>query len=1108
MLNESATTVLSEPVPSKRRKSVLTTSFLSDGDSFTQTKNPRRSGNYKTDEESCKNSPSLKSRKSRPKIFTTIRTSKARTNNVFNNLLENLSSNSESSIPAVDKNQQRRTEAESQKSGVQNIREIEPNQNIGPIASQERRSKDIEQSHNSSDQNLSTKQGTTGSFSKTANTSISSNSKAKTSVIGEIKENSTFENNSSDVELKKKRPGLFRRNRKSMETNAFDSIFTSDGESIQEVVKLNQSQERNSSTNTSEKNRGEKQNTVDLRKSQRSRLTPSQGSNNLGSKLKEREDLSDLSSEIDVEYKNDESTKSNREENLQSTSRKRKSDQLSEMGNLSPKIFHKIPVSSVSRSKHASQLLNSEEEEDLISVGSQGIINQSNQNKNLNTSKNYNSSFNKSRGTSQNLVSSRRSSRLSDNIQVPDQLSIFAGELQYESTRKIDVPKFTKSQESRRVSRLDSTSNDERSKKISGELAAEELSTRKSTSLIHSRNVSSRKIFEDEEVSDIKVSDPKNNSSAKNNSISSPEKRKSRSQYESTKKIEVSTSRKSQSRRTSKLDSARNKDLLKELRINDSTEELPRKMLNSRKTFNEEETSDIEVSEENRNESRHSTSKNNTNVTRSSGDFANSQDRSSETGGSADSQRSHTISLSEAESIQSEIPNENSLPLNNTLKITNQSSKTSSIKRYKTSFIPSDISSDEENLETNNLLKKQTVKPTITSFEILKANVVDIKKFKEGTKGVSEKNNSPRSPPAIRDIPVLSSIRTSSIFTKDHQMLQVEEEFRQLYGENSEIASTSRDYSQVSRNLFSKGIDNEASRDTSNNKSSSDLQKILEDEDDIESNVSENPLLYYSKYPDEEEVEESEYEETSPVKISPRKNSPLAKEDFRERKQKMIYDYFKRKDAAKTEGASQSQRIPFAEAARDKKIMADVKKQVEALIAPIKQELFKKPKEPEPPKNKLFGGKGTLKKKNSKPINPAYLVNGVVYKPPKLPRPKHWATDRLYKFIWKKIEPKYKGNTRVRSEKFVLRLSQVFDKVMKVSYKNYVKELDSLMEEMAKLGLIVNRKDFNDFCIEFLPYDFRVKATPILLPGNKMSIPYDPKKFYAPILRDESSLCD
>ncbi|XP_032685435.1 uncharacterized protein LOC116850831 [Odontomachus brunneus] len=138
---------------------------------------------------------------------------------------------------------------------------------------------------------------------------------------------------------------------------------------------------------------------------------------------------------------------------------------------------------------------------------------------------------------------------------------------------------------------------------------------------------------------------------------------------------------------------------------------------------------------------------------------------------------------------------------------------------------------------------------------------------------------------------------------------------------------------------------------------------------------------------------------------------------------------------------------------------------------------------------------------SAKKVDPAYLVNGEVYKVPKLLRPKQWATDRLYKFLWKCLETKYKLSTRIRSEKFVGDLSKIVTLILRrKKYNSYKTELEALMKEMARLQIINTRNDFYNFCRDFMPYEFRVKVIPILLPGNQKTIPYDPDKLHTSLL--------
>lgn len=151
--------------------------------------------------------------------------------------------------------------------------------------------------------------------------------------------------------------------------------------------------------------------------------------------------------------------------------------------------------------------------------------------------------------------------------------------------------------------------------------------------------------------------------------------------------------------------------------------------------------------------------------------------------------------------------------------------------------------------------------------------------------------------------------------------------------------------------------------------------------------------------------------------------------------------------------------------------------------------------------NKIQSRGNNVKTSKVRP-NKAYLVNGAVYKRPKLPRPKPWATDRLYKYLWKKIEPKYNLKTRIRSEKFIIKLSEVVALITRrKKYENYKEELDGLIRDMARLEIINTRNDFNIFCQEFLPYEFRLKVVPMILPGSVRNIPFEPNKLHEPILK-------
>ncbi|XP_029167708.1 uncharacterized protein DDB_G0287625-like [Nylanderia fulva] len=178
-----------------------------------------------------------------------------------------------------------------------------------------------------------------------------------------------------------------------------------------------------------------------------------------------------------------------------------------------------------------------------------------------------------------------------------------------------------------------------------------------------------------------------------------------------------------------------------------------------------------------------------------------------------------------------------------------------------------------------------------------------------------------------------------------------------------------------------------------------------------------------------------------------------------------------------------------AEVARDMAAMKMEEKKKAALKVENKKRLALSKKQP---------------RKEVKPVkvvNKAYLVNGKVWKPPPLPRPKPWATNHLYNFLWKKMESKYQLSTRVRSEKLMVQLSKIVSYIQRCKkYENYKCELEALMMEMARLNIINTRREFHHFCQEFMPYEFRIKVIPMLLPGNLRNIPFEPEKLDIPLL--------
>ncbi|KYN15477.1 PREDICTED: uncharacterized protein LOC108764937 [Trachymyrmex cornetzi] len=224
-----------------------------------------------------------------------------------------------------------------------------------------------------------------------------------------------------------------------------------------------------------------------------------------------------------------------------------------------------------------------------------------------------------------------------------------------------------------------------------------------------------------------------------------------------------------------------------------------------------------------------------------------------------------------------------------------------------------------------------------------------------------------------------------------------------------------------------------------------------------------------------------------------------------------IDDFFvKIKKTSAKQLSERAQKSPGFDSEKMKKIKMELEKLKSREMAAMKRNSTdKKASAVKKETVKFFMPKQDTKKKkllmnSTKVVDKAFLVNGKVYRPPRLPRPKHWATDRLYKFLWKRLEPKYKLATRVKSEKFVQELATVVTTIeRRKNYENYKNELTTLMKEMARLKLINTRMDFYHFCQDFLPYEFRIKVIPMTLPGNISNIPFDPENVHTPLLDAE-----
>ncbi|XP_035717193.1 putative uncharacterized protein DDB_G0282499 isoform X1 [Vespa mandarinia] len=226
--------------------------------------------------------------------------------------------------------------------------------------------------------------------------------------------------------------------------------------------------------------------------------------------------------------------------------------------------------------------------------------------------------------------------------------------------------------------------------------------------------------------------------------------------------------------------------------------------------------------------------------------------------------------------------------------------------------------------------------------------------------------------------------------------------------------------------------------------------------------------------------------------------------------QKKISEYFTVTNSklVSSTKARQSKRFQLSNTKKDEEIKARLNKTQKTIISKAVNVHLTKPKDLQLKKKQIIAKIEKLRNEEKQKystrdkINEAYIVNGQVYKRPKLPRPKYWVTDRLYRFLWKIMEPESKLLTRVHSEKFVQELSDIVSIITKSKkYEDYETILNNLMKKMANLGIIHTRNDFYNFCYDFLPYDFRVKVVPMILPGNVRNIPYDPETLNKSLLQ-------
>ncbi|XP_043472717.1 uncharacterized protein LOC122505274 [Leptopilina heterotoma] len=398
-------------------------------------------------------------------------------------------------------------------------------------------------------------------------------------------------------------------------------------------------------------------------------------------------------------------------------------------------------------------------------------------------------------------------------------------------------------------------------------------------------------------------------------------------------------------------------------------------------------------------------------------------------------------------------------------------------------------------------------KPKIISSQIVNPNDIDLNKLR----GNYKESQTEESVEGNLEGNLERSGRNFKTFSKRPRVSTIEEEFSLMHGvEDDQVPSTSDGRTGNSRNrttLVSNNVSNTLKSTTQHNSSLKSLRKTLESEEDSE--YSDNPLITYYQ---DDEINKEESPTSSPAADrSNKQNKENVPEPNKVEENKNIKDFVESRTreslATSTKSVAKlntdnSELMTVSEVMNDKKKweefykrLSENKRQTQkrldaaaAAAARLKVEAQKKTVKP------------IKEKKLPKPVHPAYLVNGKVYKQPKLPRPMPWATDRLYDYISKKIEPKYDIRTRIESGNIVNHLAAVVKKTLKAKlFKNYAEELGNLKKHMAEAGLIVTDKDFIDFCTEYLPISFRMKATPMLLPGNKMNMPYDWSKLYTPI---------
>ncbi|CAG5039099.1 unnamed protein product [Parnassius apollo] len=109
----------------------------------------------------------------------------------------------------------------------------------------------------------------------------------------------------------------------------------------------------------------------------------------------------------------------------------------------------------------------------------------------------------------------------------------------------------------------------------------------------------------------------------------------------------------------------------------------------------------------------------------------------------------------------------------------------------------------------------------------------------------------------------------------------------------------------------------------------------------------------------------------------------------------------------------------------------------------------------------------------------AEVLEDIKYKPPPRykPRDASWVTKRLYKFLEAKLEPKYDYMARVRAEKLVKTIYD-FSKYIRHHKVAPIDAVNLLKLEMAKLKIVKTHFEFDQFFLEYMPKEIRIKVVP------------------------------